>query len=216
MLVEEGIVGASQREAHRAVRPWLAMIRGPMPSPAVFLDRDGVLNEVRMAGSTASTPRSVEELRIYPDAREHLDRLRVGGFILLVVSNQPDVARGDLSLAAVEAINEALRRVLRLDAVYFCPHDTGDDCACRKPKPGLIHEGARQWDIDLARSFLIGDRWVDLAAAAAAGVDGLLLRRPWSWEATSLGGPPADLTARYEGTSLGDCVDFVLKTSPHA
>jgi D-glycero-D-manno-heptose 1,7-bisphosphate phosphatase len=176
---------------------------------AVFLDRDGVLNEVRMDGATASTPRTVAELQILPTAKADLGRLREAGYVLLVVSNQPDVARGDLSLDAVEEINRALRAALPIDAVYVCPHDTRDGCACRKPKPGLIRAGAREWGVDLARSWLIGDRWVDLAAAEAAGIDGLLVERPWSWDATSIGGPPEGLAARFTG-DLRACVDFVL------
>jgi D-glycero-D-manno-heptose 1,7-bisphosphate phosphatase len=176
---------------------------------AVFLDRDGVLNEVRMEGTTASTPRTVAELQILPTARADLGRLREAGYLLLVVSNQPDVARGDLSLDAVEEINRALRDALPVDAVYFCPHDTGDGCVCRKPKPGLLQAGAREWGVDLGRSWLIGDRWVDLAAAEAAGVEGLLVERPWSWDATSIGGPPHGLAARFSG-DLRACVDFIL------
>ena len=176
---------------------------------AVFLDRDGVLNEVRMEGGTASTPRTVAELQILPTAKADLRRLREAGYVLLVVSNQPDVARGDLSLDAVEEINRALRTALPIDAVYVCPHDTRDGCACRKPKPGLIRAGAREWGVDLARSWLIGDRWVDLAAAEAAGIDGLLVERPWSWDATSIGGPPEGLAARFTG-DLRACVDFIL------
>jgi D-glycero-D-manno-heptose 1,7-bisphosphate phosphatase len=176
---------------------------------AVFLDRDGVLNEVRMEGSTASTPRTVGELQILPTAQADLGRLRHAGYVLLVVSNQPDVARGDLGLDAVEAINQALRDALPIDAVYVCPHDTSDGCACRKPKPGLLHTGARDWGVDLGRSWLIGDRWVDLAAAEAAGVGGLLVQRPWSWDATSIGGPPEGLAARFSG-DLRACVDFIL------
>jgi D-glycero-D-manno-heptose 1,7-bisphosphate phosphatase len=176
---------------------------------AVFLDRDGVLNEVRMQGRTASTPRTVAELQIFPTARADLLRLRAAGYVLLVVSNQPDVARGDLTLEAVEDINRALRAALPIDGVYYCPHDTRDGCACRKPKPGLIQAGARDWGVDLARSWLIGDRWVDLAAARAAGIAGLLVDRPWSWEPTSIGGPPDDLAAHCTG-SLRTCVDFIL------
>jgi D-glycero-D-manno-heptose 1,7-bisphosphate phosphatase len=176
---------------------------------AVFLDRDGVLNEVRMEGATASTPRTVAELEILPTAKADLGRLREAGYVLLVVSNQPDVARGDLSLDAVEEINRALRTALPIDAVYVCPHDTRDGCACRKPKPGLIRAGAREWGVDLAGSWLIGDRWVDLAAAEAAGIDGLLVERPWSWDATSIGGPPEGLAARFTG-DLRACVDFIL------
>lgn len=193
-------------------RPWGAPVTGAGARPAVFLDRDGVINAVAMRGAVASTPFSVEELRIEPDAAAQLGRLRAAGFVLIVVSNQPDVARGDLSMEAVEAINAELRRALPIDAVYFCPHDTRDQCPCRKPKPGLILMGAADWDVDLARSCLIGDRWVDLAAAGAAGIDGILLQRPWSWDATSIGGPPVGISPAAALESLAQCVDYVMNS----
>jgi D-glycero-D-manno-heptose 1,7-bisphosphate phosphatase len=178
--------------------------------PGVFLDRDGVLNEVRMDGDVASTPLSVAELRIYPDARPQLERLRDAGFALIVVSNQPDIARGSLARSALEAINRSLRDALPVDAVYVCPHDTRDACDCRKPKPGLILRGAEDIGVDLNLSCLIGDRWVDIAAARAAAIDGILLHRSWSWEPTSLGAPPADLNPDFVGEDLSACVDWVL------
>ena len=177
---------------------------------AVFLDRDGVLNEVRMAGGVASGPRRVGELHIVPGARAGLLRLKAAGLTLIVVSNQPDVARGDLSAAALEEINQALRAALPVDAVYVCPHDTADGCDCRKPSPGLITAGAAALGVDLARSCLVGDRWVDLAAARAAGIDAILLRRPWSWAPTSAGRPPQDLAPVYAGETLEACIDFIL------
>lgn len=181
-----------------------------MGGAAVFLDRDGVLNEVRMEGSIASTPRGVEELRVPTTTRGELERLRSAGFRLLVVSNQPDVARGELTITTLNEINAALAKALPIDAVYCCVHDSNDGCACRKPAAGLILQGAREWGIDLTASFLIGDRWVDMAAAKAVGVAGVLLRRPWSWSPTSIGGPPQDLRPRYEGTTLSECVAHVL------
>ncbi|GAC1366658.1 MAG: HAD family hydrolase [Actinomycetota bacterium] len=181
-----------------------------MSLPAVFLDRDGVINEVRMAGTTASAPRTVQELAIVPGAAQVLERLANAGLRLFVVSNQPDVARGDLSLQAVEAINAVLCRELPLDAVYYCPHDTPDGCTCRKPQPGLLLRAAAEWDIDLGRSWLVGDRWVDLLAAQRAGVEPILLQRPWSWQPTSAGPPPAGLAPSGVGESLGHCVDIIL------
>jgi D-glycero-D-manno-heptose 1,7-bisphosphate phosphatase len=181
--------------------------------PAVFLDRDGVVNEVRMAGDVASCPRDVDELDIPAGTGAELGRLKAAGFVLIVVSNQPDVARGDLDREAVERINEHLAAALGIDAVYWCPHDNADGCTCRKPLPGLILEGARDWDVDLGRSCLIGDRWVDLAAAEAAGIDGILLESPHSWAPTSRGGPPAGLVPTFAGTTLAACVDHVLASS---
>lgn len=178
--------------------------------PCVFLDRDGVVNEVRMAGQLASGPRDVDELEIPPGTAGEMVRLRAAGFILLVVSNQPDVARGTLEAEAVERINRYLVETLGIDRVYWCPHDNTDGCHCRKPLPGLILDAARDWEIDLTRSWLIGDRWVDLAAARAAGIAGILLDRPHSWHPTSQGAPPADLVPGYAAGTLSGCIDFIL------
>jgi D-glycero-D-manno-heptose 1,7-bisphosphate phosphatase len=178
--------------------------------PCVFLDRDGVVNEVRMAGGVAGGPRDVGELRIPAGASAQLDRLRVAGFLLIVVSNQPDVARGGVPREAVERINARLKDALGLDAVYWCPHDNDDGCTCRKPLPGMLLDAAAAWGIDLSRSCLIGDRWVDLVAAAAAGVAGILLESPHSWAATSRGAPPAGLTAVHAAPTLEGCIDHVL------
>ena len=164
-----------------------------------------------MDQATASGPRSVGELAIVPGAAGQLARLRAAGLRLLVVSNQPDVARGSLTRAAVEEVNQALVAALGVDAVYWCPHDTGDGCTCRKPAPGLLTTGAREWGLDLARCCLVGDRWVDLLAARRAGVVPLLLERPWSWQATSAGGPPPGLAPERAFSSLAECVDWVLE-----
>jgi len=169
-----------------------------------------VVNEVRIAGDVASGPRDVHELEVPPGTAEEMARLRTAGFVLLVVSNQPDVARGSLEAEAVERINSHLLDTLGIDGVYWCPHDNADGCHCRKPLPGLILDGARDWQIDLTRSYLVGDRWIDLAAAKAAGVAGILLERAHSWHPTSQGAPPGDLLPRHVSCTLAGCIDFIL------
>lgn len=185
----------------------------PVARAAVFLDRDGVLNEVCFFDGVASTPRSVQDLVIHTSAAAELGRLREAGYALIVVSNQPDIARGGLRPEDLAAINDGLRQALPLDAIYVCPHDRTAGCACRKPKPGLFQQAAADWGIDLGRSAMIGDRWVDLAAARAAGVAGILLETQWSWSPTSEGQPPPDLEPRFRAPTLGGCIDFVLSTS---
>lgn len=144
---------------------------------AVFLDRDGVLNEAAVHDGHPYPPESVEGLRIYPDAADALERLKRAGFVLLVVTNQPDVARGRQSHAGVEAIHAALSVHLPLDGFMVCWHDDRDACGCRKPKPGLLLEAADRYQIDLPASFLIGDRWRDVDAGAAAGCRTVLIDR---------------------------------------
>jgi D-glycero-D-manno-heptose 1,7-bisphosphate phosphatase len=97
-----------------------------------------------------------------------------------VVTNQPDVARGLQRREVVEAINDQIRGRLGLDAVYTCYHDGRDACRCRKPKPGLLLEAAAQHLVDLPRSFMVGDRWSDVAAGQAAGCRSLLIRTDYS------------------------------------
>lgn len=140
-----------------------------MTSRAVFLDRDGVINAAVVRDGRPYPPDSAAALQILPGVSEALARLKSAGFLLIVVSNQPDVARGTTTREAVEAINAALAASLPIDEFRMCYHDSGDACACRKPKPGMLLDAARAWDIDLAGSFMVGDRWRDVDAGRGAG-----------------------------------------------
>jgi D-glycero-D-manno-heptose 1,7-bisphosphate phosphatase len=136
---------------------------------AVFLDRDGVINQAIVRDGKPYPPSGVGELKIVEGAAESLRDLKQAGFLLIVVTNQPDVARGTQSRAAVDAIHQALREALPLDDFFVCPHDDSDQCDCRKPLPGLLLCAAEQYGIDISRSFVIGDRWRDVDAGANAG-----------------------------------------------
>jgi D-glycero-D-manno-heptose 1,7-bisphosphate phosphatase len=136
---------------------------------AVFLDRDGVLNRAVVRDGKPYPPAGLDELEILPDVAEALAALKCRGFLLLVVTNQPDVARGSQQRAVVESIHEALRAALPIDDFFVCYHDDGDACACRKPKPGLLLNAAAKYGLDLSACYLIGDRWRDIEAGQAAG-----------------------------------------------
>ena len=140
-----------------------------MSKAAAFLDRDGVINRAIVRAGCPFPPASLAELEILPGVRRALERLRAGGLRLIVVSNQPDVARGSTTQAAVDEINDALLRALPLDAIRCCLHDRHHDCACRKPRPGLLLQAAADFDLDLSSSWMVGDRWRDIAAGRAAG-----------------------------------------------
>ena len=144
---------------------------------AVFLDRDGVLNRLLAGGPAGTSPQSVGETEIYPDVPDALARLRNAGFLLIVTTNQPDVARGRQTLAGVEAIHQYLAELLPLDAIEVCYHDDADLCACRKPKPGLIRAAAERFGVDVAASYMVGDRWRDIDAGLAAGCTTILIER---------------------------------------
>lgn len=139
----------------------------------VFLDRDGVLNRPVVRDGLPFPPASIDEFEIYPEAADACAELKAAGFILVVVSNQPDVGRGTQTREAVEAMHEKLRAAIpALDAIEVCYHAgerRGDPCDCRKPKPGMLLRAAANYGIDLQRSFFIGDRWRDVDCAHAAG-----------------------------------------------
>jgi D-glycero-D-manno-heptose 1,7-bisphosphate phosphatase len=143
---------------------------------AVFLDRDGVLNEAVVRDGRPMPPTAIDKIVIRPGVREACQRLRAAGLLLVVVTNQPDIARGSTTREAVGAINDHLSEQLDLDAVFVCPHDDSDGCDCRKPAPGLLLAAARQFDVDLSRSLMVGDRWRDIEAGARAGVTTVWVR----------------------------------------
>lgn len=141
---------------------------------AVFLDRDGVLNHAVVRDGKPYPPRNADETRVVDEAIEALALLKGAGFSLIVVTNQPDVARGTQTRAEVDAINAKLREVLPVDEFVVCDHD-GDGCDCRKPKPGGILAAAARRGIDVERSFMIGDRWRDVEAGQRAGCTALFI-----------------------------------------
>jgi D-glycero-D-manno-heptose 1,7-bisphosphate phosphatase len=149
------------------------------PRRAVFLDRDGVLNEPVLLAGRPHPPDSVEDLVLAPGVEDACAELRRAGFLLIVVTNQPDVARGTRARATVDAINDELRLRLGLDDVLVCPHDDDDRCGCRKPRPGLILEGAARWRVSLAGSVMVGDRWRDVEAGRGAGCRTVLVARDY-------------------------------------
>ena len=143
-----------------------------MVPAAVFLDRDGVLNEPIVRDGKPYPPGSLDELVIAEGVRAALERLKAARYRLVVVTNQPDVATGAQRRDVVEAINAALVAALPLDEVRVCYHDDRAACACRKPAPGLLLQPPAH---DMPRSVMVGDRWRDVEAGARAGVGACVL-----------------------------------------
>jgi D-glycero-D-manno-heptose 1,7-bisphosphate phosphatase len=148
--------------------------------PAVFLDRDGVINKTYLQGGVSHPPQRLEDFEFLPGVVDATRRLAAAGWPLVVVTNQPDVARGVQTRECVEAMNLHLRNFLTVLDVLTCYHDSGDDCACRKPRPGMLLEAAQRWRLDLARSVMVGDRWSDVVAGQAAGCAAVLVVTPYS------------------------------------
>lgn len=146
-----------------------------MSCRAVFLDRDGVLNEPIIRAGKPYPPSNKGELVISQSARGLLGELKKRGFLLIVVTNQPDVRRGTSSRADIEQIHRSLSAQLPVDDFFTCFHDDGDACGCRKPLPGLFREAAAKYDIELETSYMIGDRWRDVDAGWAAGCRTVLI-----------------------------------------
>jgi len=144
-------------------------IRCTVSRRAVFLDRDGVLNAAIVRDGKSFPPPSVAEVRILDGVPEAVNLLKEAGMLLVVISNQPDVARGTQRRETVQAINDWLGVRLPLDRFEVCYHDDTDRCDCRKPKPGMIFRSAKALGIDLEDSFVVGDRWRDIDAGKAAG-----------------------------------------------
>jgi len=136
---------------------------------AVFLDRDGVINRALVRNGRPYPPATLSEVEILPGVRQAMLALHEKDWLLVVVTNQPDVARGTTTRAQVEAINAHLKQELPIDEFRTCFHDSGDGCSCRKPLPGALMDSARVHNIDLGASYMVGDRWRDTEAGASAG-----------------------------------------------
>lgn len=140
-----------------------------MKRRAIFLDRDGVLNKSIIKNGKPYPPANLAEFSIPDDVKPALMTLKSAGFLLIGATNQPDVARGTTPKSLVEAINAELMNELPLDEIRVCYHDDADQCACRKPLPGLMLQAAEDYNIDLQKSVMIGDRWKDIEAGQLAG-----------------------------------------------
>jgi D-glycero-D-manno-heptose 1,7-bisphosphate phosphatase len=170
--------------------------------PAVFLDRDGVLNRVLLRDGLPFGPMTVAEFVLVDGAAADVRRLKDAGYAVIVATNQPELARGRLEPAALEAMHAKLRAEVPVDAIYVCPHDDSAHCACRKPRPGLLLSAAREHGIDLNRSFMVGDRWRDVEAGKAAGCRTVLVDMGYREELKT---PPDHVVA-----SLGEAVREIL------
>lgn len=170
---------------------------------AVFLDRDGVLVVPEFRDGRSYAPRSLQDFAVYPDARRCLERLREAGFLVIVVTNQPDVGAGHVSAGVLDEMHAVLRAAMPVDGIEVCTHTADQRCDCRKPKPGMLIGAAERRGIDLARSFMVGDRASDALAGAAAGCRTAFLDLAYEAEAK----PDR---ADFYGSSLPGITDWIL------
>jgi D-glycero-D-manno-heptose 1,7-bisphosphate phosphatase len=173
------------------------------PRRAVFLDRDGVLVVPQFREGRSFAPTTLAEFAIYPDAPRCVARLKEAGFFTVVVSNQPDVGAGRVARELVDEMSVRLRRAMPLDAIKICCHTNASPCACRKPRPGMLLEAAREIGLDLKESFMVGDRASDVEAGAAAGCRTVFIDLGYTAE------QPPERPNRIVG-SLSEAADWIL------
>jgi D-glycero-D-manno-heptose 1,7-bisphosphate phosphatase len=154
-----------------------------LPQRAIFLDRDGVINRPLVRSGKPYPPSNLNEFEILPGVPKACEVLKGLGFVLVIATNQPDVGRGTLARDAVETIHYWLLHQLPIDRVMTCYHGGAaydDPCACRKPQPGMLFQAGETLNIDLAKSFMIGDRWRDIDCGFNAGCKTIFI--DWGYE----------------------------------
>lgn len=171
---------------------------------AVFFDRDGVLNDCCVINGKPFPPVDTNQLIISKYARASLSALKKEGFLLICVTNQPDVARGINTLENVQKMNDKVLKELPLDKLYCCFHDNIDKCNCRKPKPGMLLQGQEEFSLDLRHCYMIGDRTGDIQAGRSAGCFTVFLDRDYDEQKPD---PPADFTCN----NLEEATSWIIK-----
>lgn len=172
--------------------------------PAVFLDRDGVINRAMIRDGKPYPPAQLDEFEILPGSVTSLSRLAAFGYVLIGITNQPDVARGTQSREMVESFNRLIQSRLPVRQIFVCYHDNANRCDCRKPKPGLILQAANEYGLDLSRSWMVGDRWKDIAAGQSLGLKTIFVDYHY---AEAYEGLPADFTVG----DTSELADIILK-----
>ena len=141
----------------------------------VFLDRDGVLNHAIVKDRKPYSPRIISEFTLMPHVVENIKQLRNWDYLTIIITNQPDIATGKLSLKTLELFHNILKSKLELTDIYFCPHLESDNCTCRKPNCGMINDAVNKYNINLNESFVIGDRWRDIDCGVKSGCKTIFL-----------------------------------------
>ena len=166
-----------------------------------------MLNGTIVRAGIPYPPANLSELEVLPGVVEGCMALRAAGFLLVMVTNQPDVARGTLERETVEAINQALRDRVALDDIRVCYHDDQDECSCRKPLPGMLLQAAEDWQIDLSASFMVGDRWRDIEAGRRAGCVTVFIDYEYA--------EPERSAPDHRARSLAETTDLILQRSSY-
>lgn len=153
-----------------------------MLNKAVFWDRDGVINKIEVKDGVSLSPRSYNKFELEDDIEFIIQKFNSKGFKNFIVTNQPDIARGLMDINELEKINNFILDILKIDEIFFCPHDNSDNCLCRKPKPGMFIKAINKYKLNPQNCYVIGDRITDLVAGYKANIKSLfLLKRSYSF-----------------------------------
>ncbi len=167
---------------------------------AVFLDRDGVLNKVAVIDGAPYGPRELAAFHLHEGVPDDVGRLKRAGFLTIVVTNQPDIARGKMAQTELDKMTAIIRSKVLVDDVVICSHDNDDACSCRKPKPGMLTQAAARHGVDLPSSYFVGDTWRDRDAGIAAGCTPVLIDTCYN----------QDVTGCTRVNTLGEAVEWIL------
>jgi D-glycero-D-manno-heptose 1,7-bisphosphate phosphatase len=192
-----------------APRRWL-LAEAASLRPAVFLDRDGTIAE------EVGYLNHVSRFHMFPFAAQAIRQLNEAKLPVIVITNQSGVGRGYFPESLVGAVHELMTTQLakegaHIDALYYCPHKGDDACLCRKPKPGMLERAAREHGLDLRRSFVVGDRYGDIALARSVNARAVLVRTGYGqgeiqWHSAKWPAPPD-----FIADNLADATDWILR-----
>ena len=181
---------------------------------AIFFDRDGVLNYSKVVDGKPYAPRALTDFVLYPGVNKLIAKARSFGFVNLVVTNQPDIGNGLIGSETVDAMHSLLMASLDIDAIYLCPHKREDNCGCRKPKTGMVERATAEFNIDLGKSWLIGDRITDIYTAEKMGIIPIFIDRGYKETPDIPLGCKVvlnfDLAMRHIFESIGERLDKVI------
>ena len=170
---------------------------------AIFLDRDGVINKIFIKNGLPSSPDTFDQLEILTGVKESILRLKKLNFLCLVATNQPDVSRGKIDKKIVIEMNNFLKKEIELDDIFVCFHDDKHNCNCRKPKPGLLVQASKKWNVEINKSFMIGDRWRDIQAGINIGCKTIFIDNDYK--------ETKQIKASYNCANLADAVFIIEK-----
>ena len=172
-------------------------------SKAIFLDRDGVINKGYVTNGKSYAPRRIEDFKLLPYVKESIKKFINNGFLIIIVTYQPDISNGLLSLDVLYLMHNKLREKLAVTDIYFCPHSKNENCGCRKPKPGMIAKAAKKYKINFSKSFLVGDRASDIEAGKKVGCRLIFINRNYK--------EPKPISQEKTVNNLKSATNYILK-----